>query len=111
MTDPAVAIDIYKGDAGLDTGIPQSLFSLNKELVNQGRLVKQARVNLVPGQSTTLPDGTQVRFDGAQEFVNLQVSHDPDAGLGARQRAGDDGGAVGVAADSAASGVAARVPG
>lgn len=80
MTDPAVAIDIYKGDAGLDTGFAQSLFSLNKELVNQGRLVKQARVNLVPGQSTTLPDGTQVRFDGAKEFVNLQVSHDPTQG-------------------------------
>ena len=32
MNDPAVAIDIYKGDTGLDTGIPQSMFSLNKEL-------------------------------------------------------------------------------
>ncbi|NLV80365.1 MAG: cytochrome c biogenesis protein ResB [Rhodococcus sp.] len=77
MLDPAVAIDIYKGDAGLDTGSPQSLFSLNGELINQGRLVKQDRVNLKPGESTTLPDGTVVRFDGAVDFVNLQVSHDP----------------------------------
>src|SRR3546814_11760474 len=44
--DPAVAIDIYKGDTGLDTGIPQSIFSLNTEMINQGRLVKQDRVNL-----------------------------------------------------------------
>nr|WP_296774702.1 cytochrome c biogenesis protein ResB [Rhodococcus sp. (in: high G+C Gram-positive bacteria)] len=77
MTDPAVAIDIYKGDTGLDTGYPQSLFSLNQEMVNQGRLVKQDRVNLKPGESSTLSDGTNVRFDGAEEFVNLQVSHDP----------------------------------
>ncbi|WP_430333894.1 cytochrome c biogenesis protein ResB [Rhodococcus sp. ACT016] len=77
MNDPAVAIDIYKGDTGLDTGLPQNLFSLNKELVNQGRLVKQERVNLFPGESKTLADGTQVRFDGAVDFVNLQVSHDP----------------------------------
>lgn len=77
MNDPAVAIDIYKGDTGLDTGLPQSLFSLNKELINQGRLVKQERVNLFPGESKTLADGTQVRFDGAVDFVNLQVSHDP----------------------------------
>ena len=77
MNDPAVAIDIYKGDTGLDTGLPQSLFSLNKELVNQGRLVKQERVNLFPGESKTLADGTQVRFDGAVDFVNVQVSHDP----------------------------------
>ncbi|NLE79469.1 MAG: cytochrome c biogenesis protein ResB, partial [Rhodococcus sp.] len=77
MLDPAVAIDIYKGDAGLDTGSPQSLFSLNAELINQGRLVKQDRVNLRPGESTTLADGTEIRFDGAVDFVNLQVSHDP----------------------------------
>ncbi|QIX51561.1 cytochrome c biogenesis protein ResB [Rhodococcus sp. DMU1] len=77
LTDPAVAIDIYKGDTGLDTGTPQSLFSLNGELINQGRLVKQDRVNLFAGESVTLPDGTQIRFDGATDFVNLQVSHDP----------------------------------
>ena len=77
MRDPAVAIDIYKGDTGLDTGIPQSIFKLNSEMINQGRLVKQARVNLRPGESTTLADGTSVRFDGAEEFAYLQVSHDP----------------------------------
>ncbi|AYJ51027.1 cytochrome c biogenesis protein ResB [Rhodococcus sp. P1Y] len=77
MTDPAVAVDIYKGDTGLDTGYPQSLFSLNQEMINQGRLVKQDRVNLKPGEASTLSDGTTVRFDGAEEFVNLQVSHDP----------------------------------
>ncbi len=77
MTDPAVAIDIYSGDTGLDTGYPQSLFSLNQEMINQGRLVKQDRVNLKPGESSTLSDGTQIRFDGAEEFVNIQVSHDP----------------------------------
>lgn len=77
MRNPAVAIDIYKGDTGLDTGIPQSIFKLNSEMINQGRLVKQDRVNLRPGESTTLADGTTVRFDGAEEFAYLQVSHDP----------------------------------
>jgi cytochrome c biogenesis protein len=80
MTDPAVAVDIYKGDAGLDTGKPQSIFSLDKSLIEQGRLVKQERVNLKPGESKTLADGIQVRFDGAKEFVNLQISHDPAQG-------------------------------
>ncbi len=77
MNDPAVAIDIYRGDTGLDTGYPQSLFSLNQEMVNQGRLVQQDRVNLMPGESAILSDGTDIRFDGAEEFVNIQVSHDP----------------------------------
>lgn len=77
MDDPAVAIDVYKGDAGLDTGRPQSVFSLDPDLIESGALEREARVNLFPGESTTLPDGTQVRFDGAEEFVNIQVSDDP----------------------------------
>ncbi|MFC4125992.1 cytochrome c biogenesis protein ResB [Nocardia rhizosphaerae] len=77
MDDPAVAVDIYRGNTGLDTGRSQSLFALDPEMIKQGRLTKEARVNLRPGESTTLPGGVQVRFDGAKEFVNLQVSHDP----------------------------------
>jgi cytochrome c biogenesis protein len=75
--DPAVAIDIYKGDAGLDTGRPQSLFTLDPRLIGQGRLTKMARVNLGVGESTRLDDGTVVRFVGAEPFINVQVSHDP----------------------------------
>ncbi|MEV0249183.1 cytochrome c biogenesis protein ResB [Nocardia sp. NPDC050712] len=77
MDDPAVAVDIYRGDTGLDTGRPQSLFALDREMIAQNRLTKEARTNLRPGESATLPNGTKVTFDGAKEFVNLQVSHDP----------------------------------
>lgn len=77
MNDPAVAIDVYRGDTGLDTGKPQSIFSLDPSLIEQKRLAKLARVNLRTGQSTTLNDGTVVRFDGAVPFINVQVSHDP----------------------------------
>ncbi|NKY37755.1 cytochrome c biogenesis protein ResB [Nocardia speluncae] len=77
MTDPAVAVDVYRGDTGLDTGRSQSIFALDQEMVRQGRLTKEDRVNLRPGESTTLSDGTEVRFDGAEEFANIQVSHDP----------------------------------
>ena len=58
LNDPAVAIDIYKGDSGLDTGRPQSLFTLDPRLIEQGRLTKKARVNLGVGESTRLDDGT-----------------------------------------------------
>lgn len=77
MRDPAVAIDIYRGDTGLDTGKPQSLFSIDTRLIDQKRLTKLKRVNLGLGQEVRLDDGTVVRFDGATPFVNLQVSHDP----------------------------------
>jgi cytochrome c biogenesis protein len=77
LNDPAVAVDIYKGDTGLDTGRPQSLFTLDARLIEQNRLAKKARVNLKAGESTRLDDGTVVRFDGAVPFINVQVSHDP----------------------------------
>lgn len=75
--DPAVAIDIYRGDTGLDTGRPQSLFTLDPRLIEQKRLNKVKRTNLKQGEEVRLDDGTVVRFDGATPFVNLQVSHDP----------------------------------
>jgi len=78
---PAVAIDIYRGDTGLDTGRPQSLFDLDPRLIEQGRLTKEKRVNLRVGEEARIDQGpgagTIVRFDGAVPFVNLQVSHDP----------------------------------
>jgi cytochrome c biogenesis protein len=77
LNSPAVAIDIYRGDTGLDTGRPQSLFTLDPRLIDQGRLTRLDRVNLKAGEQVRLADGTVVRFDGATPFVNLQVSHDP----------------------------------
>ncbi|HEU0192242.1 MAG TPA: cytochrome c biogenesis protein ResB, partial [Mycobacterium sp.] len=77
LDDPAVAIDVFRGDSGLDTGRPQSLFTLDSRLIHQGRLVKVARATLRPGESTRLDDGTVVRFDGVVPFINVQVSHDP----------------------------------
>ncbi|MDT5191985.1 MAG: cytochrome c biosis protein, partial [Mycobacterium sp.] len=77
LNDPAVAIDVYRGDTGLDTGRPQSLFTLDSRLIEQGRLKKQSRVNLRAGESTRLDDGTTIRFDSAVPFINVQVSHDP----------------------------------
>ncbi|CAN5170589.1 cytochrome c biogenesis protein ResB [soil metagenome] len=77
MNDPAVAVDIYRGDAGLDSGRPQSIWTLDPRLIDQGRLTREERVNLRVGEDVRLADGTTVRFDGATPFVNLQVSHDP----------------------------------
>ncbi len=81
LNAPAVAVDIYRGDTGLDSGRPQSLFTLDPRLLQQGRLTREKRVNLRAGQQVVIDRGpaagTVVRFDGAVPFVNLQVSHDP----------------------------------
>jgi cytochrome c biogenesis protein len=75
--DPAVAIDVYRGDLGTDSGRGQSIFSIDQKMVKDGKLVKVARQNLKQGEQLTLDDGTVIRFDGVRDWVSLQVSHDP----------------------------------
>jgi cytochrome c biogenesis protein len=77
LRDPEVAVDVLRGDLGLDDGRGQSIFQVDQDKIASGELVRVARANLVPGQSVTLDDGTVVRFDGVQDWVSLQVSHDP----------------------------------
>jgi cytochrome c biogenesis protein len=74
---PQVAIVIYRGYLGLDSGIPQSVYSLDADQIDRGRLTRIAAANLAVGESTTLPDGTTVAFTGFREFASLQLSHDP----------------------------------
>ncbi|HEY2724451.1 MAG TPA: cytochrome c biogenesis protein ResB [Pseudonocardiaceae bacterium] len=77
LRDPAVAIDVLKGDLGNNSGRGQSIFSIDQSMVDSGRLKQVARQNLRPGEQLTLPDRTTVHFDGVTRFVSLQVSHDP----------------------------------
>lgn len=77
LRDPEVAVDVLRGDIGLDDGRGQSIFQVDQSKIESGELVRVARANLVPGQSVTLDDGTVVRFDSVQDWVSLQVSHDP----------------------------------
>jgi cytochrome c biogenesis protein len=75
--DPQVAIVVYTGYLGLDSGLPQSVYSLDQTQIDRGLLTEQGRSNLAVGESMTLPDGTVVTFSGYQEFAALQLSHDP----------------------------------
>jgi cytochrome c biogenesis protein len=77
LLDPAVAIDVLKGDLGNNSGRGQSIFSIDQSMIDSGRLKQVARRNLRPGEQLTLPDHTVVRFDGVARFVSLQVSYDP----------------------------------
>ncbi len=75
--NPEVAVDVLRGDLGLDSGRGQSIFEVDQGMVEQGRLVRVARENMTPGREIRLDDGTRVRFDGVENWVSLQVSHDP----------------------------------
>ena len=77
LRDPAVAVDVLKGDLGNESGRGQSIYEVNQEMVDSGRLKRVARENMRPGETVTLDDGTKISFDGVQQWVYLQVSHDP----------------------------------
>ena len=74
---PQVAIFVYEGYLGLDTGTPQSVYSLDQAQIQRGALKKVGAANLTEGQSVTLPDGTTITFSGLKEFAAMQFSHDP----------------------------------
>ena len=80
LRDPAVAIDVLRGDLGNDAGRGQSIFEVDQSMIESGRLTRVARENLRPGEEVGLADGTTVRFDGVEQWVALQVSHDPAQG-------------------------------
>jgi cytochrome c biogenesis protein len=80
LRDPAVAVDVMKGDLGIESGRGQSIYEIPQDMVDQNRLERVARENMRPGDVITLDDGTKVSFDGVQRWVYLQVSHDPAQG-------------------------------
>ncbi|MBM9466277.1 cytochrome c biogenesis protein ResB [Nakamurella sp. YIM 132084] len=76
-TDPAVAIQAYRGDLGTEDGTAQSVFTIDTDQVDNGELVELDRANLAIGESMTLDDGTVITFTGFREWVSLQTSYDP----------------------------------
>jgi len=74
---PEVAIVAYEGYLGLDSGQPQSVYSLDSSQIQRGALKRVGAANLTEGKSMTLPDGTSITFTGFKEYAALQFSHDP----------------------------------
>ena len=78
--NPTLSMLLYSGDLGLDDGVGQSFYVLDKSeadpvLEADGSPV---RVDLQPGQTATLPDdlGT-VTFDGVEPWTRVQISRTP----------------------------------
>jgi cytochrome c biogenesis protein len=77
--NPVLVVTPYRGDLGLDAGIPHSVYSLDQHEIDTGRLkpISDAPLRLRPGQSATLDDGTRVDFIGTVPWVALTVRYDP----------------------------------
>ncbi|MEQ7007163.1 cytochrome c biogenesis protein ResB [Actinopolymorpha sp. B17G11] len=77
---PSVFLTAYRGDLGLDSGVPQSVYRLETRTLTQFRSApgEPFRLALTPGERAELPDGAgSITFDGYARWVNLQVSRNP----------------------------------
>jgi cytochrome c biogenesis protein len=75
--NPAVFLSAWKGDLGLDRGVPQSVYKL--DVTDMKRIGIKA---LAPGDTYTLEDGSgSITLDGFEEYATFRVAADPGKGL------------------------------
>lgn len=79
LIDPRLFFTAYKGDLGIDTGQPQSVYQLDLKGMKPFEATNgKSRVwSLGPGEAAELPDGSSVTLDGVKRFAAFQISYDP----------------------------------
>ncbi|BCB86303.1 hypothetical protein Psuf_036160 [Phytohabitans suffuscus] len=75
---PAVMLWAYRGNLGLDAGIPGSVYRLDQRQVDNGRLKRVGEATLLRvGEKMTLDDGSTVEFLGTRQYATLSIRYDP----------------------------------
>lgn len=71
---PASYLAAWTGDPGMDSGVPQSVYKLDKtDMTQLGRVPA-----LLPGQTWTLPDGAgSISLVGYERWASFQIAFDP----------------------------------
>lgn len=82
--DPEIWINAWYGDPANETGVPESIYTLDTKGLQPvlGDDGERLRARMKPGSGFTLPDnlGT-VQFDGYSRWVKLQISKTPGNAL------------------------------
>jgi len=79
--NPALSLLAYVGDLGYNSGVPQSIYAMDKAHMRQLKKPngKMFRLDLQPGETVRLPDGAgSVTFHGVRHWTRLQISRTPD---------------------------------
>jgi len=73
--NPRVSLVAFKGNLGMNSGQPQSVYSLDTKNLKQLPIAPRP---LTAGQSEKLPDGAgTVTYLGYQQWVSLAITYDP----------------------------------
>jgi len=81
---PGLFLNAYRGDLGLDSGIPSSVYSLDQGQIANGQLKKVSGDRpheLKPGETWTLDDGSKLEFLGTRPFITISIRYDPTSEL------------------------------
>ncbi|MEW2441412.1 cytochrome c biogenesis protein ResB [Micromonospora marina] len=75
--NPMVNLTAYRGNLGLDAGIPGSVYELDKRQLDDGKLKEIGTKLLRPGEKWTLDDGSTLEFVGTEPYITISVRHAP----------------------------------
>ncbi|MFC4334932.1 cytochrome c biogenesis protein ResB [Salininema proteolyticum] len=83
LNNPVLALNAFRGDLGMDTGLPQSVYTLDEGMMEKGLLepVDGETQVIGVGDTYTLDDGSTLTFDGVEQYAVLQVRYDPSQGI------------------------------
>lgn len=77
---PLIVLNVWRGDLGLDDGVPRNVYELDTEEMTQldGEGGVPLVIGLAPGDTVTLPDGLgEITFVDLPRFAALDLRHDP----------------------------------
>lgn len=80
--NPLLVLEVYRGDLGLDEGMPQNVYRLNTDTLTPSldEDGERVRVLVAPGETVDLPDGLGTITFAAGDvprYVALDLRHDP----------------------------------
>ncbi|SCG79992.1 cytochrome c biogenesis protein [Micromonospora echinaurantiaca] len=79
--NPLLNLVAYRGNLGLDAGIPGSVYELDQRQVRTGKVKEVGTKLLKVGETWTLDDGTRLEFLGTEPYIVLSVRYDPGSTL------------------------------
>ncbi|RLK24170.1 cytochrome c biogenesis protein [Micromonospora sp. M71_S20] len=79
--NPALNLVAYRGNLGMDAGIPGSVYELDQRQVRAGKVKEVGTKLLRKGETWQLDDGTTVEFLGTVPYITLSVRYDPGSTL------------------------------
>ncbi|MFU8872222.1 cytochrome c biogenesis protein ResB [Micromonospora sp. SL4-19] len=75
--NPAVVLQAYRGNLGMDAGIPGSVYKLDQRQIDNGKLKEIGNKRLGRGEKWTLDDGSTLEFLGTKPYVTISVRYAP----------------------------------